>query len=125
MRILIVHNEYGRFSGEEAVVRSLADLLRGQGHEVRAFTRSSADIPSLHLGALRAFFSGIYSHASRKALRHVIQQERPDIIHIHNLFPWISPAILPECRRAGVPVVMTVHNYRLVCPNGLHMPKGR
>jgi glycosyltransferase involved in cell wall biosynthesis len=125
VRILIVHNSYGRFSGEEAVVRSLADLLRGAGHAVDEFTRHSADAQSMYIGAVRAFFSGIYSHGSRKAMRRMIHQERPDVIHIHNLFPWISPAILPECRRAGVPVVMTVHNYRLVCPNGLHMPKGR
>lgn len=125
MKILIAHNSYGIFSGEEAVVKSLTALLRSKGHEVIEFTRSSAEIEPMRLGRIRTFFSGIYSFSSRKAMRRLLAECRPDIVHVHNVFPLISPAVLPECRRAGVPVVMTVHNYRLVCPNGLHMPKGK
>ena len=123
MRILIVHNDYGNFSGEEAGVQRQVQLLTNMAHHVSRFSRSSAQIPHMRFGRVRAFFSGIYSLASRKVMRELLQEHKPDIVHIHNLFPWISPAILPECRRAGVPVVMTVHNYRLICPNGLHMPK--
>ena len=67
----------------------------------------------------------MYNPWSKVEIRKLIKEHRPNVAHVHNVFPWISPSILPECRRAGVPVVMTVHNYRLVCPNGLHMPKGR
>jgi glycosyltransferase involved in cell wall biosynthesis len=77
------------------------------------------------LGKVHAFFNGIYSLSSRRAMKHLLKSERPDLIHIHNLFPFISPSVLPECRHAGIPVVMTVHNYRLVCPNGLYLTKGR
>lgn len=125
MIVLIVHNEYGKFSGEEAVVRGLAELLRRKGHTVIEFSRGSAELRTIHLGQLRAFFSGIYNPSSRKAMGRLLAEHQPDIVHVHNVFPLISPSVLPECRRAGVPVVMTVHNYRLVCPNGLHMPKGR
>ena len=79
----------------------------------------------MRLGMARAFFSAIHSPCSKRAVRKLLEEKRPDIVHIHNLFPLISPSILPECKRAGVPVVMTVHNYRLVCPNGLHMVRGQ
>jgi glycosyltransferase involved in cell wall biosynthesis len=125
MRILIAHNQYGKFSGEEAAVRDLATLLQSKGDEVVEFVRSSAEIQTMRWGRLRAFFSGIFSFSSRKAMRRLLAEHRPDVVHVHNVFPLISPSVLSECRRAGVPVVMTVHNYRLVCPNGLHMPKGR
>ncbi|HSW00685.1 MAG TPA: glycosyltransferase family 4 protein [Sedimentisphaerales bacterium] len=125
MRVLIVHNEYGKFSGEEAVVRGVAELLRRKGHTVIEFSRSSAELETMRLGQVCAFFNGIYSPSSRKAMGRLLAEHQPDLVHVHNVFPLISPSILPECRRAGVPVVMTVHNYRLVCPNGLHMPKGR
>lgn len=124
MRILIVHNEYGKFSGEEAVVQSLSQLLEEHGHQVHYFSRSSAAIPGMRLGNIRAFFSGIYSFSSRNAMRRCLREFTPDIVHVHNVFPLISPSVLGVCRRAGVPVVMTVHNYRLVCPNGLHMNDG-
>ena len=124
MKILVVHNEYGKFSGEEAVVYNLCRLLEEQGHSVVKLFRSSAEIADMFIGRTRAFFSGIYSFSSKKAMRRLIAKCKPDIVHIHNVFPLISPSVLGECRKAGVPVVMTVHNYRLVCPNGLHMLNG-
>jgi len=125
MRILLVHNSYGKHSGEETVVENIQRLLEEHGHSVPNFARSSADITAMPLGRTRAFISGVYSVASKKKMRNLLAAERPDVVHVHNLYPWISPSILPECRKAEVPVVMTLHNYRLVCPNGLHMVKGQ
>ncbi len=124
MRILIVHNEYGAYSGEEAVVEANARLLAEHGHEVLRFTRSSGEIPGMALGRTRALLSGIYSLASRRRMSTLLRRRQPDLVHVHNLYPLISPSILGPCRRAGVPVVMTVHNYRLVCPSGLHLRRG-
>lgn len=124
MRVLIVHNWYGKYSGEEAVVESTQRLLSQRGHSVTTYFRSSSEIPSMRFGRTRAFFSGIYSRAARKAMSGLIADQRPDIVHVHNVFPLISPSILGACRKAGVPVVMTVHNYRLACPSGLHMVAG-
>jgi glycosyltransferase involved in cell wall biosynthesis len=124
MKICIVHNEYGAYSGEEAVVAGQVALLKEYGHEVCLFTRSSADIPKLFMGQLRAFCSGVFNPFSRRAFRKFLQTEMPDIVHVHNLFPLVSPSILPVAKQLGIPVVMTVHNYRLVCPNGLHFSHG-
>ncbi len=124
MNILVIHNSYGKVSGEEIVVDRLAALLQQRGHNVLQFRRSSEEIPGLWFGKVRAFFSGIYSWTSRYEVARLLRRHRPDVVHVHNLFPLISPSILPECRRARVPVVMTVHNYRLVCPNGLHLSDG-
>jgi glycosyltransferase involved in cell wall biosynthesis len=124
VQILIVHNEYGKVSGEEIAVRSLQKLLAERGHQISTYFRSSAEIADDGLGKAKAFFTGIYNFSSRQEMRRLLGERRPDIVHIHNLFPLISPSVLGECRRAGIPVVMTVHNYRLVCPNGLHMVKG-
>lgn len=119
MRILVVHNAYARRSGEEAVVDFYLHTLRQAGYTVEAYRRSSAEISGRFFGEIRAFFSGIYSLSARREMRRLLREYRPDVVNIHNLYPLISPSILPECRRAGVPVVMTVHNYRLFCPNGL------
>ncbi|MBS5530685.1 glycosyltransferase family 4 protein [bacterium] len=121
MRIAIVHNQYGKFSGEEAVVRDQAALLRSRGHEVEFFLRSSTELMQMHWGAAKAFFCGIYNPFAVCAFRAFLKEKKPDIVHIHNLYPLISPAILPECTKAGIPVIMSVHNYRLICPNGLLM----
>jgi len=125
MKVLIVHNEYARFSGEETVVVAQQEILEHHGDTVSFFRKGSDRLNDKVLGRAAAFFSGINNPRSRRKIRAMLKRHRPDIVHVHNVFPWISPAILPECGRAGVPVVMTVHNYRLVCPNGLHMPKGR
>jgi glycosyltransferase involved in cell wall biosynthesis len=123
MNIALVHNRYAVDSGEETVVENIADLISAHGHDVALFTRSSSEISTMLLGRTRAFFSGIFNFSVMKAFRGFLSQSKPDIVHIHNLFPLISPSVLIECRRAHLPVVMHVHNYRLVCPNGLHMPK--
>ena len=124
MKICLVHNAYGRVSGEEIVVQNLQRLLEAHCHRVVTFFRSSQEINEMTFGKARAFFSGIYNPAAARAFRRLLAIDAPDIVHIHNVFPLISPAVLGECRAAGIPVVMTVHNYRLVCPNGLQMRDG-
>ena len=123
LKVLLAHNEYAEYSGEEAVVEDMCRLLSEQGHDVIQHTRSSAEIAQMRAGEIRAFFSGIYSCSSKNNFRRLLTKHRPDIVHIHNLFPLISPSILTQCRAVGLPVVMTVHNYRLVCPNGLHLAR--
>jgi glycosyltransferase involved in cell wall biosynthesis len=121
MKVLLIHNCYGRFSGEEAVVAAQEKLLTDNGHEVTSFERSSAEIPAMKLGKLRALSSGLHSSSSCKAVRAMLRRRRPDVVNVHNVYPLISPSVLKVCRDEGVPVVMTVHNYRLICPNGLFM----
>ena len=120
--VAIVHNAYGKVSGEEVVIDNLSALLEERGINVQRFSRSSEAIEDRKLGKISAFFSGIHNPFSRKAFGQFLREMRPDVIHIHNLYPLISPSILPECTAQGIPVMMTVHNFRLACPNGLLLP---
>ena len=124
-KVCLVHNAYARPSGEEVVVNALEELLAGRGHPVIRFHRGSDTIASIPLGRARAFLAGLHNPFAVSDLRKLLREHRPDIVHVHNLYPWISPSILPECSRQGVPVVMTVHNYRLACPSGLFLHAGR
>jgi glycosyltransferase involved in cell wall biosynthesis len=124
MRILMVHNKYGVMSGEEVMIERVISLLRKNNHEVRSFFKDSAEIESMRFGKARSFFAGIYSVSSKKEIRHVLDEFKPDIVQIQNLFPLISPAILPVIRKRGVPIVMRCANFRLICPNGLFLSHG-
>lgn len=124
MKILLIHNKYGKFSGEEAVVEAQIKLLIDNGHQVVTYFRSSEEIENIPYGKFKAFLSGIHNSHSNRCVKALIQKESPDIVHVHNLYPLISPSILPIIREMKVPIVMTVHNYRLLCPNGLFFDKG-
>lgn len=124
MKILIVHNNYGKSSGEEAVVDKMAAMLQKHGHQVGFYRMTSEGYRESLSGQIKGFCAGIYSLAGVKGMREAIEREKPDIINVHNLYPFISPAALFECRKAGIPVVMTVHNFRLICPTGLFMRDG-
>lgn len=119
MRVLLLHNRYGRPSGEEAVVDAYDRMLGRRGHDVVRFERSSEGLRGTWRGASRAFWSGLGNRPARQALADAIAQTRPDVVSAHNVYPLISPLALGACTDVGVPVVLTVHNYRLVCPNGL------
>jgi len=124
MKILIVHNNYGKYSGEEAVVDKMAAMFRENGHTVSMLRMSSEECRDNFAGQVKGFLCGIYSPKGVKGLREALYRECPDVVNVHNLYPFISPAALFECRKAGVPVVMTIHNFRLICPTGLFMRGG-
>lgn len=125
MKILIVHNNYGRYSGEEAVVDKMARMLCEHGHEVCFYRLTTEGSRETVLGKIRGFLYGVYSPSGIKGLYKALEQEKPDLVNVHNLYPFISPAALFECKKAGIPVVMTVHNFRLICPTGLFMHNGK
>ncbi len=113
-RILLVHNRYRQRGGEDAAFEAEAGMLRRAGHAVRAFTVESRTPGPLEAPAFAA--RALWSLHARRALRPVLASFRPDVVHFHNTFPVLSPAVYYECRKAGVPVVQTLHNYRLLCP---------
>ena len=124
MKVLLVHNDYGKRSGEEAVVDKMAGIFASLGYETAQLRMSTATVRGTLAGKIRVFFAGMWSPAGVRAMRDTLRREKPDVVNIHNLYPFISPASLRECRKAGVPVVMTVHNFRLICPTGLFMRDG-
>jgi len=120
----MIHNEYAAISGEEVEFYHIINILRAHGHEIELYTRSSSEVEKKPFGKIKAFFSGIYNPFALISIRELINTFKPDIIFIQNLFPLISPSILPVIKKIGVPVVMRVANYRLMCPNGLHLSHG-
>lgn len=118
LRVLLIHNAYGKPSGEESVLEFQSRLLREKGHCVEEWFRCSSEIHGWK-GNLSAFLGGVYNLRAGWEMKRRLAASRPDLVHIHNLYPLFSPSILRACREAGVPVVMTVHNYRMVCPTGL------
>ena len=125
MKILLVHNNYGKYSGEEAVVDKMASMFREHGHEVCFYRLTTERSRESLSGKIKGFLCGIYSPSGVKGLREILEREKPDVVNVHNLYPFISPAALFECKKAKVPVVMTVHNFRLICPTGLFMRNGK
>lgn len=117
MRILLVHNYYQHRSGEEVVFDAEAKLLEARGHIVTRFTRHNDAVGGM--GRLALACATVWNRAAYQEIRVLLRQKRPDIVHFHNTLPLISPAAYYATRAEGVPVVQTLHNYRLVCPNAL------
>ncbi|WP_028809234.1 glycosyltransferase [Streptomyces sp. 351MFTsu5.1] len=121
MHVLVVHNRYASAqpSGENKVVDQEVELLRAGGHRVELFERRSDDIGSMSLLAKVAVPLRVpWNAAVRSELADRLRTERPDVVHVHNVFPLLSPAVLAACADAGVPAVATLHNYTQVCPPG-------
>jgi glycosyltransferase involved in cell wall biosynthesis len=121
MRILQVHNRYRSASpsGENRIVDLEAANLSRRGHEVEKFQRWSDEIETWST-ARRALLPGrvVWNRESYRAIVRVLRDSRPDVVHVHNVFPIVSSSVLYACAREHVPVVATLHNYRLVCPTG-------
>ena len=115
MRILFVHNRYQQTGGEDSVVQAESRLLLRMGHEVEVWEENNDSIVS-RMDALVTGFQSVYSFEHARKMGERIRCFRPDLVHMHNFFPRLSPSIHRACFRAGVPVVQTLHNFRLLCP---------
>ncbi|MFE5711115.1 glycosyltransferase [Streptomyces sp. NPDC056501] len=121
MHVLVVHNRYSSAqpSGENRVVDEEVGLLRAAGHRVEVFERRSDDIAARSLlGKVAVPLLVPWNPAVRTELAARLRAERPDVVHVHNVFPLLSPSVLTACADVGVPVVATLHNYTQVCPPG-------
>jgi glycosyltransferase involved in cell wall biosynthesis len=127
MRILLVHNYYraGAPGGEDVVFRQESDLLAEAGHEVTCFTRSNDEMDERRIAdRLRVVWGMRRSRRTFRELTEVIRRVRPDVAHFHNTFPLISASGYEACVEAGVPVVQTIHNFRIVCSAATHFRDG-
>lgn len=125
MKILLIHNKYGIETGEERMVSRIADLLRERGHKVKQFFANGLSPNSRWTKKTKAFFSGIYSPEGVRQVKEALKTFEPDLVQVQNLYPRLSPWILPAIREEGIPIVMRCANYRLVCPNGLFLSRGQ
>lgn len=124
MNILIIHNRYQLAGGEDAVVQAEAELLKSYGHDVSVLEVDNDTIIGVW-GKAKAAFSAIYSFSSKNLVSNLIAQHNTEVVHIHNFFPLLSPSVYDACRDAVVPVVQTLHNYRLGCPKAMLFRDGR
>jgi glycosyltransferase involved in cell wall biosynthesis len=118
MRILVAHNRYRHGGGEDAVVRDEIDLLRRHGHSVELLEQDNDAIHGLR-GKFIASASIFYSPHSQERMQDAIHDFRPDIVHVHNWFPMLSPSIILGADASGIPTVQTLHNFRMLCANAL------
>lgn len=121
MKIIQVHNYYQQAGGEDAVVEAELELLRSYGHEVKTYYKSNDGLVTsgstwVLIGQLiKAGVQTIWNWETYRDFCQVLQFERPDVVHCHNTFPLISPAIYWACASEKIPVVQTLHNFRLAC----------
>jgi glycosyltransferase involved in cell wall biosynthesis len=122
-RILVVHNRYRQRGGEDEVVDSEIDLLRRRGHDVELLAPDNASIESGSKLALARHL--VWSTSTTTAIERLFAQFRPDIVHVHNTLPLISPSVYWAAARHGRPVVQTLHNFRLACPQAMLLRDGK
>lgn len=122
MKILLIHNTYQHRGGEDSVVDSESSMLKAMGHTVIEYRRHNDEIK--HGSKVAAAIDSVWSRRSASDVVDLITQHGPDVMHVHNAFPLISPSVLWAASRASVPVVMTLHNFRLVCPQAMFLRDG-
>lgn len=122
-RILIVHNAYQHRGGEDSVVESEITLLRSHGHAVETYFRTNNDITEIPPLSLAR--QTLWSSQTTLDIAELIGNFRPDVIHAHNTVPLISPSLYWMADRARVPVVQTLHNFRLFCLNAVFLREGK
>ena len=124
MRILFAHNRYQQLGGEDLAATVEMALLKERGHSIDLFEIDNAEIVG-PISKAKTALRAVYSSTSRRKLTARLRSFGPDIVHVFNFFPLLSPSIHYACRDAGVPVVQKISNYRLICPGTLLLRKGR
>ena len=116
LRVLLLHNYYRQPGGEDTVVARERNLLESHNHVVRLHAVSNAAIRG-PFGAIATAWRATYSLSARRRVADDVEGFRPNLVHVHNFFPLLTPSVYDACRAAHVPIVQTLHNYRLLCSN--------
>ena len=117
MKILQIHNEYINSGGEEVVVASEKAMLLEYGHTVQQWILKNSSLKTASpLKKAELALQSIWSHQSYGVAKEKISDFKPDIVHVHNTVPQITPSVFAACQELKVPVVQTLHNYKLICP---------
>ena len=124
MKILFIHNRYKQYGGEDVAVELETSILKERGHEVKTIFFDNAPIEGL-FPKITAGFQSIYNSSSASKVSKAIREFKPEIIHIHNLFFIASPSVIYAAHKHRIPVVLTLHNYRLICANALLLRNGQ
>ena len=122
-RVLVVHNRYQLPGGEDAVVEAEIELLRRNGHPVETYLRDNHDLTAMK--AVEAFAHTLWSRRTWNDIARLAAKFRPDVIHAHNTFVLVSSSLYWAADRLGIPVVQTLHNFRLLCVQAMFLHDGR
>lgn len=115
--VLIVHNYYQTPGGEDAVVENEKNMLKEKGHKVVLYTRNNNELNQMtKRQKLLLPLTTIFNIETYKDIKLLIKKEEIDIVHVHNTLNLISPAVYYAAKKMKVPVIQTVHNFRLLCP---------
>ncbi|MEG8988164.1 glycosyltransferase family 4 protein [Ignavibacteria bacterium 4148-Me] len=126
MKILQVHNYYQLSGGEDTVFNNEYKLLSSFGHDVIQYTKDNKDISNYSFFDKRKlFFNSVYSKSTYMEVIKIIEEQRPDVCHVHNTLALITPSVYYACKKIGVPIVQTLHNYRLICTNAYLFRNGK
>ncbi|KAF6576490.1 glycosyltransferase family 4 protein [Paenibacillus polymyxa] len=121
-KVLIIHNFYQQSGGEDKVVEQESAMLRSRGIETEHYYVHNDSIQSRGLANMaKLAVEAVWSLPEFKRIKKLLLQVKPDVVHVHNFFPVISPSVYHACERLGIPVVQTLHNYRLICPAATFM----
>lgn len=123
VKVVVAHNRYQHRGGEDTVVEAEIALLQAHGHELETYFRSNDSVAGMAPAALAR--DTLWSDRTTRELTELIRRFQPDVIHAHNTLPLISPSLYWAAERAGVPVVQTLHNFRLMCLNALFLREGK
>ncbi len=124
MKILVIHNKYQIVGGEDTVLKNEVELLISNGNEVTLHTANNESIVSF-FDKFITLLSVPFSFSSYNVMKKLLLTIMPDVVHVHNYFPLLSPSIFYACNKLKIPVVHTLHNYRAVCPTALLMHDGK
>lgn len=124
MKVSLFHNFYQVAGGEDSVLDSECELLESNAHLVSLNSVDNDHIGTV-LSKIMVLFNVIFSLPYYFKVKRILSEELPDIVHVHNYFPVISPSIFYACKSGNTPVVHTLHNYRAVCPTSLLMHEGK
>lgn len=124
MTVLVAHNRYRIRGGEDSVFEAECRMLESAGHRVVRYEKTNCGIPDRG-GRLGLACRTVWNPRTYREIREIVRREKPDVVHCHNTFPLISPSIYHAAAREGVPVVQTLHNYRLACLTGYLFRDGK
>lgn len=123
--VQLINRTRSGFGGEETVAANTTAIMTQHGHEVFNAVRSSSEIGDSLPRKIAGAINGVYSLSGSSEMQRLVETERPDVVHAHNIYPQWSPSVFRMCRRLGVPTVLHVHCHYLTCPNWYHLRNGQ
>ena len=116
-KVLIVHNYYQIPGGEDAVVMNEKEMLEHQGHEVILYCRDNSELKSMSMLKKMALpFLYFFNPRTYRDVKKIIKDQKINVVHVHNTLSLVSPAVYYAALRCKIPVIQTIHNFRLLCP---------